>query len=168
MFAGPVQNPVLDVRVTREVDDITAGLQVSGTPKAPQITVFSDPTMPQADALSYLLLGRPLNEASGQEGRLLMDAVSTLGVKGGEYLAKRIGQALGLQEVQVQTGETLEETSLVVGQYLSPRLYLSYGLGLFGEGNTVRMRYKLSDKLTLQVEGGTQQGADLLYNIEFE
>jgi translocation and assembly module TamB len=168
VFAGPVTNPVLDVRVTREVDDITAGLQVSGTPRAPQITVFSDPTMPQADALSYLLLGRPLNQASDQEGRLLVDAVSTLGVKGGEFLAKRIGQSLGLQEVQVQTGDTLEETSLVVGQYLSPRLYLSYGLGLFSEGYTVRLRYRLSEKLTLQVEGGAQQRADLLYNIEYE
>jgi translocation and assembly module TamB len=168
IFAGPVTNPVLDVRVAREVDDVTAGIQVSGTPKTPQITVFSNPAMAQADALSYLLLGRPLNRVSGQEGRLLVDAVSSLGLKGGEYVAKRIGQSLGLEDVQVESGETLEETALVVGRYLSSRLYLSYGLGLFDQGSTLRMRYKINPKLTLQVEGGAQTGADLLYNIEFE
>jgi translocation and assembly module TamB len=167
LFAGPITNPALQIEVAREVDDVTAGIRVTGTPRAPQVAVFSKPAMAETDALAYLLLGSPMRELSGAEGKLLLNAVSTLGLAGGEFLAQRIGQTLGLQDVEVKTGNTLEEASLLVGRYLSPRLYIGYGLGLFDQSNTFRVRYKINRRLTLQAETGAQQGADLLYTIEF-
>ncbi len=58
------------------------------------------------------------------------------------------------------------ETSLVLGRYLSPRLYVSYGVGLVEAINTVKMRYTVGDHWTIKTEAGTQRSADLVFTIE--
>jgi len=55
---------------------------------------------------------------------------------------------------------------LVLGRYLSPKLYVSYGVGLIEAVNTINLRYQLSDKWQLTGESGQYQGADILYTIE--
>jgi translocation and assembly module TamB len=166
IFAGPVDNPGLDVRATRKVGDVTAGLRVGGTAKASVVTLFSDPRMQESEVLSYLLLGRPLKQASGSDSELLMGAVGSLGLKGGDFVAKQLGRSLGLDEVGVQSEGGLDKASLVLGRYLSPKLYLSYGIGLFEPSSSVRMRYELTRRLTLQATGGTESGMDVIYTIE--
>ncbi|NKE73224.1 translocation/assembly module TamB domain-containing protein [Candidatus Manganitrophus noduliformans] len=168
IFAGPTDNPGLDIRAVRKVEEITAGIHVSGTLKRPQSTLFSDPPMDEANTLSYLLLGRPLNQASGEEGDLMTKAIAALGVRGGNLLAKRIGRTLGLDDVRLEGGETIEETTLVIGRYLSPRFYVSYGIGLFEAANTLSLRYTISEKLTLRAQSGEESSLDLLYTREYE
>lgn len=168
IFAGPTDNPGLDIRAVRKVEQITAGIHVSGTLKRPQSTLFSEPPMDDANTLSYLLLGRPLHQASSGEGDLLTKAISALGVKGGNLLAKRIGRTLGLDELTVQAGNTPEETSLVIGKYLSPRFYVSYGIGLFQATNTLALRYTLNQSLTLRAQSGEENTIDLLYTHEYD
>jgi translocation and assembly module TamB len=169
LFAGgPIDNPSLDVRASRTARDGTvAGIELTGTVQSPEIEVWSDPAMTQSEALAYLLLGRPLEGgATESDGDLLTKAGESLGLKGGELLAEAIGQRFGLEEARIQRGETFEEASLVLGKYLSPRLYVSYGIGLFEAADTVRVRYILGSKWTLQAESGENTGADLLYTIE--
>jgi translocation and assembly module TamB len=71
-----------------------------------------------------------------------------------------------LSEVRIEAEGPLEEAALVAGKYLSPRLYVSYGVGLFEPINTFRLRYMLSSRWTLQAETGKAAGADALYRIE--
>ena len=54
----------------------------------------------------------------------------------------------------------------MLGTYLSPRLYLAYGVGLFEAANTLRLRYLLSSKWTLEATTGVGTSTDLLYTIE--
>jgi len=54
----------------------------------------------------------------------------------------------------------------VVGRYLSPRLYVSYGVGLVEAFNTLTLRYKISSQWQIKAESGEYQGADILYTIE--
>lgn len=168
-FAGPISNPGLDIRATRkaEQEEVIAGIQVRGTLQTPETTLFSEPPMDQAEALSYLLLGRPLNQASSSEGDFLTKAISALGLKGGDFLAKKIGRRLGLDEVKIESGENVEEATLVVGRYFSPKFYVSYGIGLFESINTLHVRYKINRLLTLQGESGDETGMDLIYTKEY-
>ena len=167
IFAGPTDNPGLDIRAVRKVEEITAGIHVSGTLKHPQSTLFSDPPMDDANTLSYLLLGHPLHQASGAEGDLLTKAIAALGVKGGNLLAKKVARTLGLDELTLQAGNTPQETTLVIGKYLSPRFYVSYGIGLFESSNTLSLRYKLNQSLTLRAQSGQEDTIDLLYTHEY-
>jgi translocation and assembly module TamB len=76
-----------------------------------------------------------------------------------------LGTKLGLPDISVES--TLSnETSLVLGKYLSPRLYVSYGVSLTESINTFKMRYTINDRWTIKTESGKEIGADLVYTIE--
>ena len=163
---GPVDNPGLDIRAARRSGDVVAGVQVGGTIMAPEVSLYSDPAMDQADALSYLLLGKPLRRASGNEGQILASAALTMGLGQGEALAGRIGRAFGFEEVTIQTESEVEESALVVGRYLTPQVYVRYGVGLFQAFSLFQFGYHISDRFLLQGESGAQTGTDLFYTIE--
>jgi translocation and assembly module TamB len=145
---------------------VVAGVQIRGTLKAPEVTIFSIPPMAQERALQYLVLGHPLGESSGAQGNLASKAASTLGLRGGNVLARSVGQGVGLDQAGIETKGDLKQASFVAGKYLSPNLYLSYGIGLFDPVSTLRLRYVLSSKWTLQAEKGAATGADILYRVE--
>jgi translocation and assembly module TamB len=154
------------MRATRRTGDVLAGVQARGTLKSPELTLFSEPSMSDTDTLSYLMLGRPADQARGADGELLYQAATSLGAAGGELLAQKIGSVFGIKDVSIQTGATSTDTALVIGTYLSPRLYINYGIGLLEPVNTFRMRYKLNKNWQFQSETGVHSGADILYTIE--
>jgi translocation and assembly module TamB len=163
---GPLDNPALDIRAVRKTGDVLAGVKVFGDLQLPELELFSQPGMPQADQLSYLLLGRPVQSASGSEGQMLFNAASSLGLKGGNLLAQNIGASFGLDEVSVGGGDDLDSAALVIGKYLTPRLYVNYSVGLLDVMNTLQIRYQLSKHLSVQTETGTATGGDILYSFE--
>jgi translocation and assembly module TamB len=175
IFAGgPIDNPGLDLKAFRKATDGTvAGINIAGTLNAPQATLYSDPAMDEGNALAYLLLGHPLGQSSPQEGNLVANAATSLGLKGGNLVAKKVASRFGLEEAKFETTGGIKESSLVVGKYLSPRLYVNYGVGLFSPINTFTLRYLLGRQWSVQAQqgaavGGQGQatGVDLLYTVE--
>jgi translocation and assembly module TamB len=128
--------------------------------------VFSDPAMEQAEALSYLVTGRPMNALSGGESDALNTAAQALGGLAGNRLAKSIGSRLGL-EAGVASSEALGGSAFTAGKYLSPRLFISYGVGLFTPGQVITLRYTLNRFLQFEAENATTGNrASLNYKIE--
>jgi translocation and assembly module TamB len=168
---GPIANPGLNIRAARRVANVTAGLQVTGTLQDPRMRVFSDPPMSQSNALSYLLFGHGVQQNSGEENSTQEQAANALGIAGATYLAQSVGKRLGLDTVSVENASRYStnsnQASLFIGKYLSPRLYVSYGIGLYAPINLLRVRYTLSRHWALEAESGTISGADILYNIAF-
>ncbi len=167
LFAGgPLTNPGLDIRATRTTGDVVAGVEVGGSLQKPELELFSRPAMGQTDTLSYLLTGGPLETASNEEGAMMAQAALALGLSGGDRIARSIGDRFGFEDLRVESSSSGDQASLVVGRYLSPRLYVSYGVGLIESINTLNLRYQISSKWRLETESGAEQGADLLYSIE--
>ncbi|HET7371573.1 MAG TPA: translocation/assembly module TamB domain-containing protein [Gammaproteobacteria bacterium] len=175
LFAGPVTEPGLDVRAVRHpAEDVTVGVSISGTLKQPKFELFSDPPMTQAETLSWLVLGRPLDGTSDQQGSALSRLALSLGIKQSNKIAKNLGESLGLDTFSIKTGSgeagaasNVYEAALVIGKYLSPRLYVSYGIGLFEPVNTVRLEYTLSSRWKLVTESSSvASGGDLIYTLE--
>ncbi|MDZ7735566.1 MAG: translocation/assembly module TamB domain-containing protein [Gammaproteobacteria bacterium] len=166
----PIDNPAIEAEAVRSVGNVTAGVRASGTARQPVTELFSTPTMPEADILSYLVLGQPLNSATSGEGDVLLQAATSMGIKGSEGLRQTIAGTLGLDTLAVDTGTTAEgdtEASLVIGKYLSPNLYLSYGAGLVDTAvDTVKLRYEINRHLSLEAQQGAGTGVDLFYQIE--
>jgi translocation and assembly module TamB len=135
----------------------------------PDFTLFSEPPMTQQEQLSYLVLGRSLQEAPEGESSALAQASLALGVKGGNFLAENIGGNLGVDEFTIRSGSgeagaesDPSDAALVIGKYLSPKLYLSYGVGLF---NPVSV--EINRRLQLLTESSSEgTGADLVYTFE--
>ncbi len=176
LFTGSaLDNPGLDIRAARKIlgssggvleDTIRAGLQVRGTALAPVLTVFSDPTMQQSEALSYLITGKPLSGLKSGEGDMLGSAAQALGSAGGDLLAKRIGARTGV-DAGVADSTALGGAAFTVGKYLSPKLYLSYGVGLFTPGEVVTLRYLISKRFNFEAQNATTGNrAGVNYRLE--
>jgi translocation and assembly module TamB len=162
---GALDKPQLDVKALRKGDGFTAGLHVQGAANNPQITLFSTPAMSQDNILAYIVLGRPIGEASVADAALLASAATGLGIKGGNQMGDRIASTFGLDSVGIK-GDGGEDTALQIGKYLSPKLYLGYGIGIFEPVSTVIMRYKLSKIWSLKAESGIETSVDFLYTHE--
>jgi translocation and assembly module TamB len=168
VFAGgPIVNPGVDVRAFRRADDgVVAGVEVEGTLREPQLTVWSEPPMDESEALAYVLLGRPLDRATPAEGSMVANAATSLGLRGGNLLAKKLAARFGLEEARIESDGGYEQASLVLGKYLSPRLYVSYGMGLFEAMSTLRVRYLLDRHWTVMAETGQGVSAEVRYVVE--
>lgn len=157
LFAGtPLDDPGLDIRAERVIraDDVTAGLSIRGTATAPVMTVYSEPVMEQSDALSYLVTGKPLSSLKSGEGDMLGSAARALGSATGDLLARGIGARLGV-DAGVADSDALGGAAFTVGKYLSPKLYVSYGVGLFTPGEVVTLRYLFSRRWNFEAENAT-------------
>lgn len=137
-----IGNPRLIVRAEREVGSVTAGIKVDGYASAPQVAVYSDPAMSESEALSYLTLGRPLSNLTGAEAQQLSASKAALNAGTG-LLAAELGARIGLDDAGVTDSRALGSDVLTVGKYLSPKLYVGYGVSLLGTGQVVMLKYLL-------------------------
>lgn len=176
LFAGgPLAQPGIDVRALRRpAEGIVVGVSVQGPLENPDFNVFSEPGMTQSEQLSWLVLGRPLDNASEGESSMIAQAAMALGVRGGNFLADRFGGGLGVDSVGIETGSgeagaasDVNQAAFVIGKYLSPDLFVSYGIGLFDSVSTVRLEYSLTENWKVSTETSTlSSGGDVTYTIE--
>jgi translocation and assembly module TamB len=58
-------------------------------------------------------------------------------------------------------------SAFTVGKFLSPRLYVSYGVGLFEPGEVITLRYRLSKRWNFEAQQATEfSRASVNYRIE--
>lgn len=175
LFAStPVDNPGLNIKAVRKLNPNATvdegqevGLLITGTAQRPVLTVFSNPVMEQSDALSYLVTGKPLSQVKGGEGNMVGAAAQALGSATGDLLAKSVGAKTGL-DMGVSSSDALGgAAAFTVGKYLSPRLYLSYGVGLFDPGQVITLRFRLSHRWNFEAENATDFSR-ASFNYRFE
>ncbi|MDQ2702026.1 MAG: translocation/assembly module TamB domain-containing protein [Pseudomonadota bacterium] len=151
---SPIADPLLDIRAEREVGDVTAGIDVGGRASRPTAEVWTDPATDQSEALAYLALGRPLSTVTGDESRQL-DAASAALSAGSGLLASQLGAKIGLDDAGVSQSRALGGSVLGVGKYLSPKLYVGYGVSLLGTGQVLTLKYLLRKGFDIEIESST-------------
>ena len=124
---------------------------------------------------------------------MISSAALSLGLSGGDFLANRIGKRIGLDTISVGAApaggsEVTADAStisgsqaaqnaggapagsqaaqLTLGKYLTPKLFVSYGVSLFQPGQTFRLLYDLGRGFKVQAESGVASGGDLIYTYE--
>lgn len=122
--------------------------------------------MSQEQALSYLVLGRPLG-SSGEDSNMLAEAALGLGLMGSAGLTGGLASNLGIEDFQLDTQGSGNSTSVVASGNLTERLSLRYGVGVFEPANTIALRYKLSKKVYLEAASGLASSLDIFYKRDF-
>ncbi len=150
----PVGNPVLDVVAERDLGDVTAGISVSGRASRPVAEVWSDPASSQDDALALLVTGHSLSglDSNAQSEVSAMSAALSAGEG---LLASQLGSKIGLDDAGVMQSRALGGSVLGVGKYLSPRMYVGYGVSLLGTGQVLMLKYLLRKGFDIQIESST-------------
>ena len=168
-FNGPLDDPVLNVRASRQVEwegrFVKAGIEIRGTASRTESRVYSDPAMAEADALSYLISGQPLQTASASDRSTIAGAALALGAQQAAPLTQRLGNTVALDELSV-TGSSLEESEVVAGKQLGEKLYLRFSYGLFNRIGTVLARYRIGRRMSIEASSGEDQALDLVYSVE--
>ena len=172
-FSGLPSQPMLNIEAIRnpeamEDSKVTAGVKVIGMASSPQVTIFSDPAKSQDQALSYLLTGRSL-ENSGEAGSSGSVGAALLGLglaKSGKVVGG-IGEAFGIQDLNLGTAGVGDSSKVQVSGNIGKRLQVKYGVGLFDGLAEVTLRYRLMPQLYFQSVSSTNQVFDLLYQFEF-
>jgi translocation and assembly module TamB len=172
---GPVSKPGIDIKaIRRPAENITVGVFARGQIAQPKISIFSDPSMSQSEQLSWLVLGRPLEQSSEGETNALNQLLLSYSLSKGDNFVNQIGESFNLDTVNIKTGSgeagaasDNELAELVLGKYLSPNLYISYGIGLFQPINVLSLEYTLNRFWTLKSESSSESsGGDLIYSLE--
>jgi translocation and assembly module TamB len=110
--------------------------------------------MDQSEALAYLTLGRSLATLTSDESRQL-DAASAALSAGSGLLASQLGARIGLDDAGVTQSRALGGSVLGVGKYLSPKLYVGYGVSLLGTGQVLTLKYLLRKGFDIEIESST-------------
>jgi translocation and assembly module TamB len=166
LFAGPLDQPYLDIEAIRQTDDVIAGIRLSGSAEQPTTQIFSEPALSQEQALSYLVLGRPLS-TDGGDNNMLAQAALGLGLMGSAGVTGGLAKNLGIQDFQLDTQGSGDQTAVVASGNISEKLSLRYGVGVFEPANTIALRYKLSKKVYLEAAGGVASSLDIFYKRDF-
>lgn len=165
IFNGPLSNPALNIRATRTASDKTvAGIHLTGTPSQLKSQVYSEPALGDAEALSYLLTGRPLASADSEQSDMLNQAAFALGLSTAGSIASRIRNELGFETLGVRGGS--EDSELIAGRRFGNRLFIEYAYGIIDNLGTLLLRYQLSNRLIVESRSGSVRNVDLVYSVK--
>ena len=168
-FAGPIDNPTLDVLAIRPNMTQRVGVQITGTALLPDVRLYAQPDMPDAEKLSWLVVGHA-SASGGAETELLQQAaLALLGGKGGG-LSGGLAASLGLDELSFNGGSEGSTTgsTVTLGKRFSRNFYAAYQRSISGTTGTLFIFYDLSRRLTVRAEAGEQSAIDLIYTFAYD
>ena len=186
-FQGLLDNPVLDVRAVRKGLAVEPGVQVSGTAQKPTVKLISDPELPDAEKLAWLVLGHGPEQMSASDAALLIPAAgSILGHESGSVV-KQLKNTFGIDEFGVRQGQigdtggrsqgsrvagggidttaTTGNQILSVGKRLSSNALLSYEQTLGKAESVVKLTVNLTRQISVIGRAGSDNALDVFYTI---
>jgi translocation and assembly module TamB len=172
-FSGPFDNPALDVRAVRPNLTQRVGVQITGTALSPRVRLFSEPELPDAEKLAWLVLGRGA-ASGGAESAVLQQAALALLGGNGKGLSGGLADALGLDEVSVRgatsatDNATATGATVTLGKRLSRDFYVAYERSLTGTLGTFYIFYDLSRRFTLRAQTGEHSAVDLIFTQRYD
>lgn len=172
---GPVGNPGLDIKATKQVnengfgsDGVEVGVEVTGSAADFEVELYSIPNMPEADILSYMLLDRSFASKS----KTGTDSTANESDQGGGLrngtanLLDGFRSIIPVDQVRMEGGLG-DESSLVVGKSLSKNLSVSYDYNLFKNAGSFRVKYEFGKGFSVESRNSMEStGAELMYSLE--
>ncbi|MFZ5448303.1 MAG: translocation/assembly module TamB domain-containing protein [Thermodesulfobacteriota bacterium] len=172
---GVAGRPILvDVKAIHEMEDITLVLTVMGTMANPKIRLESEPPLPPADVLSYLVFGGPAATLSKEQYLAL--GVQQLGVLGG-VTTNKLSEILGstiplLSGIKVKSGMLGGRPTVGLGKEVAKNVNIFVGRNFNEERGTyenqVGLEYKFNKNWSVESQiGSRNSGADVFFNYDF-
>ncbi len=169
LFAGgPIDNPGIDVRAQRTIDETVVGVDIGGTVHDLEVNLFSNPHMRENEILAFLVVGKSMSKTSSEEEEnALSAATASLGLLGADALVGGIGKHIPLDEIHLEGSRDAEDMSIVVGKNITKDLFIGYDHNFFDSTGEFRARYNLGRGFSFETRSSVDStSGDLLYSIE--
>lgn len=168
-FAGPPDNPRLDILALRSNTDQRVGVVISGTLLTPRVRLYSEPDMSDTEKLSWLLLGRAPDGLGRSDTALLQRAAVALISGEGEAPTDALMKSLGIDELSLKQSEgDVRDTVITLGKQLSRRWYLGYERGVNATTGTWQLIYRIAQRFTLRAQSGLENSLDVIWTWRFQ
>ena len=171
-FTGAIDNPTLDILAIRPNLTQRVGVQITGTALLPSVRLYAQPELPDAEKLSWLVVGRA-SAAGGAEAALLQQAaLALLGSKSGG-MSGGLAASLGLDELSFRGASsnadgTASGGAITLGKRFSRNFYAAYERSISGALGTLFVFYDLSQRFTIRAQAGQQSAVDLIFTIPYD
>ncbi|MDO9358025.1 MAG: translocation/assembly module TamB domain-containing protein [Polaromonas sp.] len=170
-FTGAVDNPTLDILAIRPNLTQRVGVQITGTALLPRVRLYAQPELPDAEKLSWLVVGRASASGGAEAALLQQAAIALLGSKAGQ--SRGLAASLGLDELSFRGSETTasgstNEGAVTLGKRFSRNFYAAYERSLSGALGTLFVFYDLSQRFTVRAQAGEQSAVDLIFTFPFD
>lgn len=174
-FDGNLTNPRLSIEGVRQIDGQTVGVRVTDRLASPNIVVFNDAGLSEQQAMNALVTGS-LSETGTQisEQNLRNQVTNTLaaaglsfGLQGTRTLTNELGRALGLEGLTLDASGNAYDTNVNVTGYITPDLYIRYGVGVFNAQSSLSARYQLTRRVYVEATAATEGIVDVVYRWRF-
>ena len=148
-------DPALDITATRVISGVEARVRVGGTVRKPELTLSSNPPLPEADILSLIVFNQPSNQlGEGQQVSLAQRASALATGFVASKLANSLGKALDLDifEIEAAPEGAGQGAAVTVGEQVGQRLFvkLRQGVGAADQTSQLIVEYQLLDFLRLE------------------
>jgi translocation and assembly module TamB len=147
-FIGPVDNPGLDVLAMRRNQSVEVGVRVQGTAQSPRISLVSEPNVPDAEKISWLLFGHGVDSIGSSDSALALQLLNSMATgNSGPSITGRILGTVGLDDasyssVKESDGSTTQVVS--VTKHLGRNLSVSLDKSFTGLRDAIRFTLQLS------------------------
>jgi translocation and assembly module TamB len=166
-FTGPIDNPALDVIAIRPRMEQRVGVQVTGRAQAPFVRLYAEPDLPEAEKLSWLVLGRASATGGAEAALLQQAALALVASRTGGGTGRGPAALLGLDELGFRRDGT-DGPAVTLGKRLGQNLYASYERSLSGALGTLYLFYDLSRRLTVRAQAGERTAVDLILTFRYD
>ncbi len=175
-FNGDVLNPQLSIEAVKKIEGQTVGLRVKSTVSNPNIVVFNDAGLTQQQAMNALVTGHISNRGATQisEQGFKSEVTNTLaaaglsfGLSGTRSLTNSIGKAFGLQSLTLDASGKGNSTNVNITGYITPDLYIRYGVGVFDAQSSLALRYQLTRRFYVEATSAAESAVDVVYSFQF-
>lgn len=169
-FAGPYDNPSLNIQAIRPNLTQRVGVQITGSALLPRVRLYAEPDLPEAEKLAWLVLGRSAANG-GAEAAVLQQAAMAL--LGGQNSSGGIAGRLGLDELSVSGASDsgsggASAATVTLGKRISQNFYVAYERSLAGTLGTFSIFYDLSERFTLRARTGEKSAVDLIFKHSYD
>jgi translocation and assembly module TamB len=166
-FTGPADNPALDILAIRPRLVQRVGVQVTGTAQAPYVRLHSEPDLPEAEKLSWLVLGRQAAAGGAETALLQQAALALFASRRGGGDSRGPASWFGLDEVSFNR-QGAEGPAVMLGKRLGQNLYAAYERSLQGAVGTLFVYYDLSQRVTVRAQAGERAAVDLIFTFTYD
>ena len=171
-FTGAIDNPALDILAIRPNLTQRVGVQITGTALLPSVRLYAQPELPDAEKLSWLVVGRASASGGAEAALLQQAALALLGSKSGG-MSGGLAASLGLDELSFRGASsnadgTTTGGAVTLGKRFSRNFYAAYERSISGALGTLFVFYDLSRRFTLRAQAGQQSAVDLIFTIPYD
>lgn len=171
-------DPDLDFAATTVVNSTTIEVDITGTARAPKISLTSSPSLPQDEAMAMLLFGKPSSGLSPFEILSAAQALAELTGQasgGGTGFLSKLRKGLGLDQLSINSSSSNaanassgSTTSIQGGRYVAPGVYVGAEQGASGNSSRGIVEIEVLPHTKIQGSFGTDSNDKIGAKMEWD